>query len=309
MIGNLLKKIIGDKNTKDRSTYQPFVDSVNAVYPEIQSLTDNELRLQTNTFIQKIQEDKSTLEEQLANLKEEAENTALSIQDKTAIFEKVEKLEKEVDERIEETLLEILPQAFSVIKETAYRWANNGKLVVDAQDFDKDLAASKDGIIIEGDKAIWSNEWTAAGNLVKWNMVHYDVQLMGGAVLHKGNIAEMQTGEGKTLVATLPVYMNALAKKGAHIVTVNDYLAKRDSEWMGPLYQFHGLSVDCIDKHKPNSKERRAAYMADITFGTNNEFGFDYLRDNMAGHVDDLVQRKHNRSKGKPNRYKRRFWR
>ena len=293
MIGNLLKKIIGDKNTKDRSTYQPFVDSVNAVYPEIQSLTDNELRSQTNVFIQKIQEDKSALEQQLTELKEEAENTALSIQDKTAIFEKVEKLEKEVDERIEETLLEILPQAFSVIKETAYRWANNGKLVVDAQDFDKDLAASKDGIIIEGDKAIWSNEWTAAGNHVKWNMVHYDVQLMGGAVLHKGNIAEMQTGEGKTLVATLPVYMNALAKKGAHIVTVNDYLAKRDSEWMGPLYQFHGLSVDCIDKHKPNSKERRAAYMADITFGTNNEFGFDYLRDNMAGHVDDLVQRKH----------------
>jgi len=293
MIGNLLKKIIGDKNTKDQSTYQPFVESVNAVYPEIQSLTDNELRSQTNIFIQKIQEDKSSLEDQLAELKEEAENTGLSIQDKTAIFERVEKLEKEVDERIEETLLEILPQAFSVIKETAYRWANNGKLVVDAQDFDKDLAASKDGIIIEGDKAIWSNEWTAAGNHVKWNMVHYDVQLMGGAVLHKGNIAEMQTGEGKTLVATLPVYMNALAKKGAHIVTVNDYLAKRDSEWMGPLYQFHGLSVDCIDKHKPNSKERRAAYMADITFGTNNEFGFDYLRDNMAGHVDDLVQRKH----------------
>ncbi|MDA7761632.1 preprotein translocase subunit SecA [Crocinitomicaceae bacterium] len=293
MIGNLLKKIIGDKNTKDQSTYQPFVESVNAVYPEIQSLTDNELRSQTNIFIQKIQEDKSSLEDQLSELKEEAENPGLSIQDKTAIFERVEKLEKEVDERIEETLLEILPQAFSVIKETAYRWANNGKLVVDAQDFDKDLAASKDGIIIEGDKAIWSNEWTAAGNHVKWNMVHYDVQLMGGAVLHKGNIAEMQTGEGKTLVATLPVYMNALAKKGAHIVTVNDYLAKRDSEWMGPLYQFHGLSVDCIDKHKPNSKERRAAYMADITFGTNNEFGFDYLRDNMAGHVDDLVQRKH----------------
>ena len=293
MIGNLLKKIIGDKNTKDQSTYQPFVESVNAVYPEIQSLTDNELRAQTNIFIQKIQEDKSSLEDQLSELKEEAENPGLSIQDKTAIFERVEKLEKEVDERIEETLLEILPQAFSVIKETAYRWANNGKLVVDAQDFDKDLAASKDGIIIEGDKAIWSNEWTAAGNHVKWNMIHYDVQLMGGAVLHKGNIAEMQTGEGKTLVATLPVYMNALAKKGAHIVTVNDYLAKRDSEWMGPLYQFHGLSVDCIDKHKPNSKERRAAYMADITFGTNNEFGFDYLRDNMAGHVDDLVQRKH----------------
>ena len=293
MIGNFLKKIIGDKNSKDRSTYQPFVDSVNAIYPEIQSCTDNELRNYTNTFIQKISEDKSALEEQLSKLKNEAENPELSIQDKTEIFEKVEKLEKEVDEKIEESLLEILPKAFAVIKETANRWANNGKLVVAAQDFDRELAASKDGITIEGDQAIWLNEWTAAGNKVKWDMVHYDVQLMGGAVLHKGNIAEMQTGEGKTLVATLPVYMNALAKKGAHVVTVNDYLAKRDSEWMGPLYQFHGLSVDCIDKHRPNSKERRAAYMADITFGTNNEFGFDYLRDNMAGHVDDLVQRKH----------------
>ena len=293
MIGNFLKKIIGDKNSKDRSTYQPFVDSVNAIYPEIQSCTDNELRNHTNIFIQKISEDKSALEEQLSKLKNEAENPELSIQDKTEIFEKVEKLEKEVDEKIEESLLEILPKAFAVIKETANRWANNGKLVVDAQDFDRELAASKDGITIEGDQAIWLNEWTAAGNKVKWDMVHYDVQLMGGAVLHKGNIAEMQTGEGKTLVATLPVYMNALAKKGAHVVTVNDYLAKRDSEWMGPLYQFHGLSVDCIDKHRPNSKERRAAYMADITFGTNNEFGFDYLRDNMAGHVDDLVQRKH----------------
>ena len=293
MIGNFLKKIIGDKNSKDRSIYKPFVDSVNAVYPEIQSCSDNELRNHTNIFIQKISEDKSALEEQLSKLKNEAENPELSIQDKTEIFEKVEKLEKEVDEKIEESLLEILPKAFAVIKETANRWANNGKLVVDAQDFDRELAANKDGITIEGDQAIWLNEWTAAGNKVKWDMVHYDVQLMGGAVLHKGNIAEMQTGEGKTLVATLPVYMNALAKKGAHVVTVNDYLAKRDSEWMGPLYQFHGLSVDCIDKHRPNSKERRAAYMADITFGTNNEFGFDYLRDNMAGHVDDLVQRKH----------------
>ena len=293
MIGNFLKKIIGDKNSKDRSTYQPFVDSVNAIYPEIQSCTDNELRNHTNIFIQKISEDKSALEEQLSKLKNEAENPELSIQDKTEIFEKVEKLEKEVDEKIEESLLEILPKAFAVIKETANRWANNGKLVVDAQDFDRELAAKKDGITIEGEQAVWLNEWTAAGNKVKWDMVHYDVQLMGGAVLHKGNIAEMQTGEGKTLVATLPVYMNALAKKGAHVVTVNDYLAKRDSEWMGPLYQFHGLSVDCIDKHRPNSKERRAAYMADITFGTNNEFGFDYLRDNMAGHVDDLVQRKH----------------
>ena len=186
-----------------------------------------------------------------------------------------------------------MPSAFAVVKETAYRWATNGKLTVKATEFDRDLSAKKDGITIEGEDAIWHNEWTAAGTAVQWNMTHYDVQLMGGAVLHKGNIAEMQTGEGKTLVATLPVYLNALAKKGTHVVTVNDYLAKRDSEWMGPLYQFHGLSVDCIDKHRPNSAERRAAYMADITFGTNNEFGFDYLRDNMAGSVGDLVQRKH----------------
>ena len=293
MIGNFLKKIIGDKNSKDQITYQPYVDSVISVYPEIQSLSDNELREQTNIFIQKISEDKSSLEDQLTQLKEQAEGIELSIQEKTAIFEKVEKLEKEVDARIEETLIEILPKAFAVIKETASRWAQNGKLVVEAQDFDRDLAAKRDGIEIQENQAVWLNEWTAAGTKVKWDMVHYDVQLIGGAVLHKGNIAEMQTGEGKTLVATLPVYLNALAKKGAHLITVNNYLAKRDSEWMGPLYEFHGLSVDCIDKHRPNSKERRKAYMADITFGTNNEFGFDYLRDNMAGHIDDLVQRKH----------------
>jgi len=293
MIGNFLKKIIGDKNSKDQITYQPYVDSVISVYPEIQSLSDNELREQTNIFIQKINEDKSSLEDQLTQLKEQAEGIELSIQEKTAIFEKVEKLEKEVDARIEETLIEILPKAFAVIKETASRWAQNGKLVVEAQDFDRDLAAKRDGIEIQENQAVWLNEWTAAGTKVKWDMVHYDVQLIGGAVLHKGNIAEMQTGEGKTLVATLPVYLNALAKKGAHLITVNNYLAKRDSEWMGPLYEFHGLSVDCIDKHRPNSKERRKAYMADITFGTNNEFGFDYLRDNMAGHIDDLVQRKH----------------
>jgi len=293
MIGNFLKKIIGDKNSKDQTTYKPYVDSVISAYPEIQKLSDNELREQTTIFIQKISDDKSTLEQELTDLRNQAEDIGLSIQEKTEIFEKVEKLEKEVDAKIEESLLEILPKAFSVIKETAYRWAKNGKLTVSASEFDRDLAANRDGIEIENDQAIWLNEWTAAGTKVKWDMVHYDVQLMGGAVLHKGNIAEMQTGEGKTLVATLPVYLNALAKKGAHIVTVNDYLAKRDSEWMGPLYEFHGLSVDCIDKHRPNSKERRKAYMADITFGTNNEFGFDYLRDNMAGHVDDLVQRKH----------------
>ena len=293
MIVNFLKKIIGDKNSKDKITYQPFVDSVNSVYSEIQNLSDNDLRGQTDIFIQKIQNDKSGLEDELIQLKEQAENLDLSIQEKTNIFEKIEKLEDEVNSKIEESLLEILPKAFSVVKETALRWSKNGKLVVDAEDFDRDLAAKRDGIEIKDNQAIWLNEWSAAGTPVKWEMIHYDVQLMGGTVLHKGNIAEMQTGEGKTLVATLPIYLNALAKKGVHLVTVNDYLAKRDSEWMGPLYEFHGLSVDCIDKHKPNSKERRAAYMADITFGTNNEFGFDYLRDNMAGHVDDLVQRKH----------------
>ena len=293
MIANFLKKLVGDKNLKDQKEYNPFVQATNEVYPQIQSLSDEGLRDKTKSFISKIKEEKAPLEAQLIKLKESAEDFKISVQDKIEIFEKIEKLEKEIDQQIEISLKEILPSAFSVVKETAFRWATNGKLTVKATDFDRDLSAQKDGITIEGEDAIWHNEWTAAGTAVQWNMTHYDVQLMGGAVLHKGNIAEMQTGEGKTLVATLPVYLNALAKKGTHVVTVNDYLAKRDSEWMGPLYQFHGLSVDCIDKHRPNSAERRAAYTADITFGTNNEFGFDYLRDNMAGSVEDLVQRKH----------------
>ena len=293
MIGNFLKKLIGDKNLKDQKEYQPFVEATNKVYPEIQGLSDDGLRDETKGFITQIENEKEHLEVKLKALQDSADDFNSSVQDKIEIFEKIENLEKEINEQIEITLKEILPRAFSVIKETASRWSQNGKLVVKALDFDKDLATKKDGITIDGDQAIWHSEWTAAGTPVQWNMTHYDVQLIGGAVLHKGNIAEMQTGEGKTLVATLPVYLNALAKKGAHLVTVNDYLAKRDSEWMGPLYQFHGLSVDCIDKHRPNSKERREAYLADITFGTNNEFGFDYLRDNMAGSVEDLVQRKH----------------
>ncbi|MEJ6505008.1 MAG: preprotein translocase subunit SecA [Crocinitomicaceae bacterium] len=293
MIGNFLKKLIGDKNLKDQKEYQPFVEATNKVYPEIQGLSDDGLRDETKGFITQIENEKEHLEVNLKALQDSADDFNSSVQDKIEIFEKIENLEKEINEQIEITLKEILPRAFSVIKETASRWSQNGKLVVKASDFDKDLATKKDGITIDGDQAIWHSEWTAAGTPVQWNMTHYDVQLIGGAVLHKGNIAEMQTGEGKTLVATLPVYLNALAKKGAHLVTVNDYLAKRDSEWMGPLYQFHGLSVDCIDKHRPNSKERREAYLADITFGTNNEFGFDYLRDNMAGSVEDLVQRKH----------------
>jgi preprotein translocase subunit SecA len=293
MIGDILKKIFGDKSSKDKKLYWPFVDQATAALESIKSLSDNDLRSKTNEFKKIILEEKQALEDELTELRAKAEDLNTPIEEKEELFERVERLEKRIDEQIEESLLKILPEAFAVIKETAFRWANNGKLVVDVQDFDRELAAKKDGITIDGNQAIWHNEWTAAGAKIQWNMVHYDVQLMGGAVLHKGNIAEMQTGEGKTLVATLPVYLNSLAGKGVHIVTVNDYLAKRDSEWMGPLYQFHGLSVDCIDKHRPNSLERRTAYLADITFGTNNEFGFDYLRDNMAGHVDDLVQRKH----------------
>ncbi len=293
MLGDLLKRLLGDKNTKDRREYQPFIDKANQAYEKIKLISDDGLREQTNELKKYISEQISSLEDELLVLKDKADGTNLSIQDKEEIFEEIDKVTLKIDEKIEEALLEILPQAFALIKETSFRWTNNGKLEVTAMDFDKDLAARKDGITLSGDKAIWHNEWTAAGAKVKWEMVHYDVQLMGGAVLHKGNIAEMQTGEGKTLVATLPVYLNALAGKGVHVVTVNDYLAKRDSEWMGPLYQFHGLSVDCIDKHQPNSPERRKAYRADITFGTNNEFGFDYLRDNMAGSTEDLVQRKH----------------
>ena len=293
MIGEILKKIFGDKSSKDKNLYWPYVEQTTSALEAIKSLTDNELRKKTSSFKELIRSEKQALEDGLLDLKEKAESLNTPINEKENLFEKIEKLEKEIDEQIEQSLLKILPEAFAVIKETAFRWSTNGKLIVDLEDFDRELAAKKDGITIEGNQAIWHNEWTAAGAKIQWNMVHYDVQLMGGAVLHKGNIAEMQTGEGKTLVATLPVYLNALAGKGVHVVTVNDYLAKRDSEWMGPLYQFHGLSVDCIDKHRPNSPERRKAYMADITFGTNNEFGFDYLRDNMAGHVDDLVQRKH----------------
>ena len=293
MIGDILKKIFGDKSAKDKKLYWPYAEQAIAAWEAVKSLSDNELRFKTNEFKKTVLEEKLALEDQLSELRVKAEDLNTPIEEKEQLFEQVERLEKEIDDQIEQTLLKILPEAFAVMRETAFRWANNGKLVVDAQDFDRELAARKDGISIEGNQAIWYNEWTAAGTKIQWNMVHYDVQLMGGAVLHKGNIAEMQTGEGKTLVATLPVYLNALAGKGVHVVTVNDYLAKRDSEWMGPLYQFHGLTVDCIDKHRPNSPERRNAYLCDIAFGTNNEFGFDYLRDNMAGHVDDLVQRKH----------------
>jgi len=293
MIQSILKKIFGDKSTSDRKSYQPIIDKTLEFQKEFQNISDDELRSKTVYFQDLIKKEIASIDEEIEKLKEKANDPSTLVLDKEAIFEKIDKLSKDSDNKIEEVLEQILPEAFATIKETARRWSENGKLVVEAKEFDKDLASKKDGIIIEGDKATWLSKWSAAGAEMEWKMTHYDVQLMGGAVLHKGNIAEMQTGEGKTLVATLPVYLNALAGKGVHVVTVNDYLAKRDSEWMGPLYQFHGLKVDCIDKHRPNSAERRNAYLADITFGTNNEFGFDYLRDNMAGSIDDLVQQKH----------------
>lgn len=293
MIQDILKKLFGDKSLKDQKAYQPYIDQCRAFESSIQGLSDDELRQKTDGFRAKIKEGIAGLEAELAALNEKANDLSIPVYDKEKIYEEIDSYTKKIDDKIEEILKEILPEAFAVVKETSRRWATNKQLVVTARDFDRDLAARKDGIVIEGDKAIWANKWTAAGNEVEWNMVHYDVQLMGGAVLNDGKIAEMQTGEGKTLVATLPVYLNALSGKGVHLVTVNDYLAKRDSEWMGPLYQFHGLSVDCIDKHQPNSEARRNAYLADITFGTNNEFGFDYLRDNMTGSPDELVQRKH----------------
>jgi preprotein translocase subunit SecA len=258
MLKSILSKIFGDKSAKDQKEYQPYVDKIKSFEQAYTSLSDDELRAKTSEFRSRIQEQTKALDLQIADLIAEADKSE-DISRKEDIYTEVDKLKIQTKDKIEEVLLELLPEAFAVVKETAKRWANNGQLVVTAQDFDHDRAAKSDGIVIEGDKAIWKNVWTAAGSPVKWEMVHYDVQLMGGAVLHKGNIAEMQTGEGKTLVATLPVYLNALPGKGVHIVTVNDYLAKRDSEWMGPLYQFHGLTVDCIDKHKPNSTERRKA--------------------------------------------------
>lgn len=296
MIGGLLKKILGDKSDKDRKEYQPIIDKVNEIYTSLSSISDDELRNRTKDFQAQINERTKGLEKEIEELNAKANDPETPVLDKEDLFERIDKLQEKTDEEIEKVLEEILPEAFATVKETARRWAENGQLVVEATDFDRDLANKHDGLEIDGDKAIWKNTWTAAGTKMEWVMIHYDVQIMGGAVLHRGNIAEMQTGEGKTLVATLPVYLNAIAGKGVHLVTVNDYLARRDSEWMGPLYQFHGLTVDCIDKHKPNSEARKAAYKANITFGTNNEFGFDYLRDNMSSDIESLVQQKHHYS-------------
>ncbi len=293
-LNKILKSLFGDKSTRDMKQIQPFVEKVKATYPEIHALSNDELRAKTKE-IQKFVQDAGKEElDKIAKLRETIEETP--IDEREEIFDKIDKLDKVALDKYEEALNEVMPVAFSIIKDTARRFAENEETIVTATDFDRELAADphKDFITIDGDKAIYHNHWTAGGNDLKWEMIHYDVQLFGGVVLHQGKIAEMATGEGKTLVATLPVFLNALTGNGVHVVTVNDYLAKRDSEWMGPLYEFNGLSVDCIDKHQPNSEERRKAYQADITFGTNNEFGFDYLRDNMAVSPADLVQRQHN---------------
>ena len=288
----LLRKLFGNKSDRDMKLIQPLVEEVLKIYPEIQALSNDELRARTKELQARIREAGVPLRNQIDELKAKIEQTA--IEDRKPIFDKIDKLEKEQLEVFEKVLDEIRPVAFAIVKSTAERFTNNENIEVTATDFDRELAARHDFVDIEGDKAIYHNHWVAGGNETVWNMIHYDVQLFGGTVLHQGKIAEMATGEGKTLVATLPVFLNALTGNGVHVVTVNDYLAKRDSEWMGPLYMFHGLSVDCIDKHQPNSEARRKAYQADITFGTNNEFGFDYLRDNMAISPEDLVQRMHN---------------
>ena len=289
---DFLKKLFGNKSQRDIKEVEPYIKKIKAIYPELAKLSNDELRARIETVKQNLQNRVAQDRERIAAIKADIEKTDY---DKRApMWSEVDKLEKDILKKFEEGLDEALPEVFAVVKETSRRFAENEEIVVTANQFDRDLSVTHDFVRIEGDKAIYQNHWVAGGNEVTWNMVHYDVQLIGGVVLHKGKIAEMATGEGKTLVATLPVFLNALTGNGVHVVTVNDYLSKRDSEWMGPLYMFHGLSVDCIDKHQPNSEARRKAYEANITFGTNNEFGFDYLRDNMAGSPQDLVQRPHN---------------
>lgn len=288
----LLTKFFGNKSQRDLKEINPYVDKIKVIYPSIQALSNDDLRARSIELKKKIQDYVAGEKNKISELKTQIES--LEIEEREALWAEIDKLEKEVTKKYEDILEEILPEAFCITKDTARRFTENEEIEVTATDFDRELAEKHDFVEVDGDKAIYFNSWSAGGNEVVWDMIHYDVQLFGGTVLHKGKIAEMATGEGKTLVGTLPVFLNALTGEGVHVVTVNDYLAKRDSEWMGPIYMFHGLSVDCIDRHQPNSEGRRKAYLADITFGTNNEFGFDYLRDNMAISPSDLVQRKHN---------------
>lgn len=292
-INNVLKKLLGDKTEKDLKELNPFANKTNEIFVTLSSISHDELRDRTAQMKKRIQEHIQADEDEIEQLKKDADAAGDDLDKKETIYTEIDKLTKAIDEKIEEVLLELLPEAFAVVKETARRFSENDAVTVTASQMDRDIAATRESVTIEGDQATWQTTWLAAGAPVTWNMVHYDVQLVGGAGLHQGKIAEMQTGEGKTLVATLPVYLNALTGKGVHLVTVNDYLAKRDSQWMGPLFEFHGLTVACIDNFQPNSPERRAAYNCDIVYGTNNEFGFDYLRDNMASNPENLVQRKH----------------
>ena len=291
-----LSKLFGSKSQRDLKEVQPFLDATLKVYPEIQKLSNDNLRAKTVEFKNRIQDEIRDEENELVQLKQRIEDEYdMPVDEKEQLYKRIDELEKTSYDKTQKILNDILPEAFAVVKETARRFAENEEVVVTANDHDRDLSAHRESVNIDADgKAHYKNSWMAGGNMIKWDMVHYDVQLIGGVVLHSGKIAEMATGEGKTLVATLPVYLNALPGKGVHVVTVNDYLAKRDSEWMGMLFEFHGLTVDCIDKHEPHSDERKAAYNADITYGTNNEFGFDYLRDNMSRNPDELVQRGHN---------------
>jgi preprotein translocase subunit SecA len=289
-----LAKLFGSKSDRDIKDVMPYVKKVNEQFESLKNISDDELRNKTADFKNRIAEGLQDVDQQLSALRQSVtEDESLSIAEKESVFENIDQLEEDRNKELEVILMDILPEAFAVVKETARRFKENKKLVVSANLMDKQIAATGDHVEIAGDMATWHNQWMAAGNEITWEMLHYDVQLIGGITLHQGKISEMATGEGKTLVATLPAYLNALPGRGVHVVTVNDYLAKRDSEWMAPLFQFHGLTIDCIDKHQPNSEERRKAYQSDITYGTNNEFGFDYLRDNMARDENELVQRKH----------------
>jgi preprotein translocase subunit SecA len=290
----LIAKLFGTKSQKDIKSIMPLVDETNREGQKLTGLSHDELRDQTRLVQDIINQELKEIDDQLAALHKQVEdNPELGIQDKESIFAQIDKLELDRNKELEKVLLKVLPKAFAIVRETARRFKENEYLEVTANDFDRELSGRFENIKIVGDKAQWLNRWIAAGNMVTWDMVHYDVQVIGGIVLHQGKISEMATGEGKTLVATFPAFLNALARRGVHIVTVNNYLATRDSEWMAPIFQFHGISIDCIDKHEPNSVARRNAYKADIVYGTNNEFGFDYLRDNMAREPEELVQRGH----------------
>ena len=296
IINSILGKFLGNKSDRDIKEVSPIVKKIKSEYEIIKNLSNDDLRAKTNELREQIKQHIKPEEDKIQELKNRIENEQIPIDKREVVYTEIDKINTEIDKKIEDILSQILPTAFAIVKDTSRRFVENETIEVTATDFDRNLAAHKDNVEINGDKAIYYNTWLAGGNEITWDMIHYDVQLVGGIVLHQGKIAEMATGEGKTLVATLPIFLNALPGRGVHIVTVNDYLAKRDSEWMGPIFEFHGLSIDCIDYHQPNSEERRKAYMADITYGTNNEFGFDYLRDNMAVNPEDLVQRKHNYS-------------